>query len=107
MFPTSRFRIAFDVLKDRRPSRAVQEYLAVLHLAAREGEVGVDDILRLLLDAGRTPDEASVAEALRQGRRPTAVTEVMIVDVDLTMYDRLLEPREDHDGNVNRHERRN
>ena len=38
MFPTSRFRMAYDVLKDRRPGRAVKDYLAVLHLAAQEGE---------------------------------------------------------------------
>jgi hypothetical protein len=40
-----------------------------------------------LLDAGRTPDGEAVAEALRQGRRPPVVTDVLIVDVDLTMYD--------------------
>ena len=56
MFPTSRFRMAYDVLKDQRPGRAVKEYLAVLLLAAREGESGVDEALRLLLDAGQTPD---------------------------------------------------
>src|SRR5436309_7371169 len=64
MFPTSRFRIAYDVLKERRGGRAVKDYLAVLLLAAREGEAGVDEALRLLLDAGRMPDEESVAEAL-------------------------------------------
>jgi Mu transposase, C-terminal domain len=104
MFPTSRFRIAYDILNDQRPGRAVKDYLAVLLLAAREGESGVDEALRLLLDAGRTPDEASVAEARRQGRRPSAVTDVWIVDVDLTMYDRLLEPGEDHEHSINRYE---
>src|SRR5215210_2084222 len=104
MFPTSRFRMAYDVLKDRRPGRAVKDYLEVLLLAAREGEVGVDEALRLLLDAGRTPDGEAVAEALHQGCRPAAVTDVMIVDVDLTMYDRLLEPREGYEFNSDRHE---
>ena len=102
MFPTSRFRMAYDVLKDRRPGRAVKEYLEILLLAAREGESGVDEALRLLLDAGRTPDGEAVAEALRQGRRPPAVTDVLIVDVDLTMYDRLLEPGEDHEYRIRR-----
>src|SRR5512135_1561176 len=104
MFPTSRFRMAYDVLKDRRPGRAVKDYLEVLHLAAREGESGVDEALRLLLDGDRTPDGASVSEVLRQGRRPPAVTDVLIVDVDLTMYDRLLEPGEGHEFNDIRHE---
>src|SRR3954462_9678045 len=97
MFPTSRFRVAYDVLNERRPGRAVKEYLEVLRLAAQEGEVGVDDALRLLLDAGQTPDGEAIAAALSQGRRPTAVTEVLIVEVGLRMYDRLLEPREAHE----------
>src|SRR3954471_3456405 len=104
MFPTSRFRMAYDLLKDRRPGRVVKDYLAVLHLAAQEGESRVDEALRLLLDQGRPPDVDAVTEALRQGQRPAAVTEVMIVDVDLTMYDRLLEPREDHERECDRHE---
>jgi hypothetical protein len=104
MFPTSRFRIAYDVLKDRRPGRAVKEYLEVLRLAAQEGESGVDDALRLLLDAGQTPDGAAITAVLSQGRRPAAVTEVLIGDVDLRMYDRLLEPREAHEYESGGHE---
>jgi len=104
MFPTSRFRIAYDVLKDRRPGRAVKEYLEILRLASQEGESGVDDALRLLLDAEQTPDGEIVAAALSQGRRPVAVTDVLIVDVDLRMYDRLLEPREAHECESGGHE---
>jgi hypothetical protein len=104
MFPTSRFRIAYDVLKDRRGGRAVKDYLEILRLAAQEGESGVDDALRLLLDAGQTPDGETVATVLSQGRRPAAVTEVLIVDVDLRMDDRLLEPREDYEYEFRGHE---
>src|SRR5438270_687094 len=73
-------------------------------LAGGEGESEVDQALRFLLDAGRTADGVAVAAALRQGRRPPAVTDVLIMDVDLTMYDRLLEPREDHEYSIGRHE---
>jgi hypothetical protein len=104
MFPTSRFRIAYDVLKDQRPGRAVKEYLEILRLASQEGEGGVDDALRLLLDTEQTPDGAMVAAAVSQGRRPAAVTDVLIVDVDLRMYDRLLEPREAHECESGGHE---
>jgi hypothetical protein len=104
MFPTSRFRIAYDVLKERRPGRAVKDYLEILRLASQEGESGVDDALRLLLDAGQTPDGEAITSALSQGRRPAAVTEVSIVDVDLRMYDRLLEPREAHEYESRGHE---
>ena len=55
MFPTSRFRMAYDVLKDRRPGRVVKDYLAVL----------------LLADAGgRKPRGRGVAALAR--RRPAA-----------------------------------
>src|SRR3954452_23650513 len=104
MFPTSRFRIAYDVLKERRPGGSVKEYLEVLRLASQEGEGGVDDALRLLLDAGQMPDGEAITAALSQGRRPAAVTEVLIVEVDLRMYDRLLEPREAHEYESGGHE---
>jgi hypothetical protein len=104
MFPTSRFRMAYDLLKGRRPSRVVKDYLAVLLLATREGESRVDEALRLLLDEGQSPDTDAVTEALHRGQRSSAVTDVLIVDVDLTMYDRLLQSREDHERELDRPE---
>src|SRR3954463_978785 len=104
MFPTSRFRMAYDLLKDRRPGRVVQDYLAVLLLATQEGESCVDEALRLLLGQGQSPDADAVTQVIRRGQRPTAVTDVLVVDVDLTMYDRLLEPREDHERGHDRPE---
>ena len=95
MFPTSRFRMAYDVLKDQRPGRAVKEYLEILHLAARERESGVDEALRLLLDGGRPPDGEAVAEAAPP--RPTAAGGDRRDDRGRGSDDvrRLLEPRED------------
>jgi hypothetical protein len=104
MFPTSRFRMAYDARNGRRPGRAVKEYLEILLLAAREGESVVDEALRLLLDGGRPPCGAAVAEAVRQGRRPPAVTDVTVIDVDLTMYDRLLGLGEGHEHGHDGHE---
>jgi hypothetical protein len=75
MFPTSRFRMAYDLLKDRRPGRVVQDYLAILLLATQEGESLVDEALRLLLDKGHSPDADAVTEAIRRSHsrreRPT------------------------------------
>ena len=45
MFPTSRFRMAYDALRETTPSRASREYLRILELAARENESLVDDAL--------------------------------------------------------------
>jgi hypothetical protein len=98
MFPTSRFRMAYDALKGHRSARsATREYLEILLLAAQEGETAVDEALRLLLGGDRPLCADAVAEAVRQGHRPPAVTDVTIIDVDLTMYDRLLQPGEDHE----------
>src|SRR3954469_2838261 len=49
-------------------------------------------------------DVEAVTEVLHRGQRPPAVTDVLVVDVDLTMYDRLLEPREDHERGHDRPE---
>jgi len=40
LFPSSRFRIAYDVLKGQSPARGHKEYLKILQLAARETEAG-------------------------------------------------------------------
>ena len=42
LFPTHRFRMAYDGLRRRHPSREAKEYLGILHLAARENEAAVD-----------------------------------------------------------------
>src|SRR5580658_2200977 len=38
LFPSSRFRMAYDALQETAPSQAVKEYLKILKLAAEEGE---------------------------------------------------------------------
>ena len=50
LFPTHRFRMAYDWLKGRHPSLAAKEYLGILYLAARENEAGVDKALGVLID---------------------------------------------------------
>ena len=53
LFPTSRFRMAYDALRETAPSRASREYLAILELAARENEDLVDNALQALLEEER------------------------------------------------------
>src|ERR1700745_3919617 len=66
LFPTSRFRMAFDELKEKLGPRASKEYLAILELAAKESEVKVDEALRGLLEKGEGWVRAeAVREALR------------------------------------------
>ena len=90
LFPSSRFRIAYDVLKQQTPSRASKEYLQILQLAARETEAGVDDALRVLLDQEQ-PIDAKVIEVMVLSRQEIPpVTDVTIDTVDLSTYDQLL-----------------
>src|SRR5258707_9025069 len=50
LFPTSRFRMAYDALKATTPSRSSKEYVKILKLAAEAGEVREDEALRELLE---------------------------------------------------------
>jgi len=88
LFPTSRFRMAYDALGGGSP--ASREYLKVLQLAARDSEAGVDDALRLLIHEGRATTAVAVAEILESGRKPAPATDVHIATIDLSRYDTLL-----------------
>ncbi len=50
LFPSGRFKMAYDFLKDRNPSVANREYLRILKLSARESETGVEEALGRLID---------------------------------------------------------
>jgi hypothetical protein len=95
LFPTHRFRMAYDWLKGRHPSRAAKEYLGILHLAAKENEAAVDDALRVLIDE-ELPISIEAVERLIGGsedRIPFPV-QVVIPEVDLAAYDALLSGKE-------------
>jgi hypothetical protein len=98
MFPSSHFRMVYDVLCQRHPGRAAKEYLRILYLAARESEGGVQAALVELLSAGGRVDAAAVAEKLRQHGQVRQATEVTVAPVDLSQYDALLEGKEAVDG---------
>jgi len=94
LFPTTRFRIAYDLLQVKRPAKATREYLKILELAASESESGVDEALRMLI-ATETPISAdTVAERLKARDGSRLVTDVAIEAVDLGLYDGLLQDAE-------------
>ncbi len=91
LFPSSRFRMAYDAIKSQRPSRAHKEYLGILYVAARETESGVDQALRCLLDAGESISVAAV-ETFLAGHAPSAQSpDIEIAEIDVALYDRLLD----------------
>ena len=90
LFPTSRFRMAYDLFVSRHPARASHEYLAILYLAAKESEVGVDDALRFLLATPETLSAAAVEALVRSAVAIAPPTAIEMPAVDLSVYDRLL-----------------
>ena len=90
LFPTSRFRMAYDALRSRQPSRAAKEYLSILYLAARESEAGVDEALRVLIEEGGAIGAKVVEAMVLSGQEPVRAREVVIAKVDLGTYDALL-----------------
>jgi hypothetical protein len=94
LFPTSRFRMAYDELAAKASGRAAREYLGILHLAARQSEVEVDEALRRLLEAGNGVSLAAVTALVQEGVAPARVMEVNVALIDLTTYDDLFENKE-------------
>ncbi len=89
LFPTSRFRMAYDALRESAPGHAAKEYLQILKLAAEEGEVRVDLALRDLLD-GKTDaaiTACAIGERLTRLESITPATVVEVAAVDLTSFD--------------------
>jgi hypothetical protein len=95
MFPTSRFRRAYDTLQEQSPSRAARDYVRILELAARESETGVDAVLGRLLEWNAPITPTVVADHLAHDLGLPRAMVVTIATVDLSLYDGLLEPKED------------
>lgn len=94
LFPTSRFRMSWDTLREVAPQRANRRYLEILQLAAREGETRVDEALRALFEQGEIGEGKLTVEAVRslleqQESLPLA-TEVVVGEVALSHFDDLL-----------------
>lgn len=91
LFPSSTFRIAYDVLKTQSEARADREYLKILYLAARESESGVEAALAALVDEGTAITSEAVEDMLLSASTLEFPREVTVDDVDLVSYDALLE----------------
>jgi len=92
LFPTSRFRMAYDALRREVPGRADREYLSILHLAAHESEAGVDRVLQYLIEQEQTITATAVKALLQDD--PPAIVQGVVASVDLGSYDCLLQEQE-------------
>ena len=93
LFPTHRFRMAYDQIKEQQCGvHVARSYLAVLHLAFKEGEALVDRALERLLEAhGRITEETLREELNKAADTYPSVRDVAVAPVDLRLYDTLLE----------------
>ena len=92
LFPSSLFRIAYDMLRDSCSIRqANKEYLKILELAAKEGESLVNEALRLLINLEDQMSFERVKQFIDSRQKPPEPTHIHIEQVDLNDYDMLLE----------------
>ena len=92
LFPSSRFRMAYDALRHHNPPlQADREYLAILRLAAHYSERPVEHILDRVLTQAQAFTGDIIEAQLHSTTPPTCGQEVAIAPVDLTVYDSLLE----------------
>jgi hypothetical protein len=95
LFPTSRFRMAFDLLEEQLGRyQGSKEYLKILELAARDSEVMVDAALLVLLGPGDEPISAAGIEAMLGAEQNTTVRDVEVAVVDLRVFDQLFTAQE-------------
>jgi len=93
LYPTSRFRMAYDSLLETQPSRADKEYLLILEWAATTNEAAVDAALAQLLQAGEAVSFAQVQARVKTATALPALPAAGVEAVALTAYDALLSGR--------------
>jgi hypothetical protein len=91
LYPTTRFRLAWDALERSGCARPEKAYLRLLYLAARESESQVDAALHVLLTEGSAISVEAVKEIMEQGNPMAKVQDVHVDPVDLEGLDDLLE----------------
>jgi hypothetical protein len=93
MFPSSIFRVAYDILTEISHSRklANKQYLKILELAAKENESLVRSSLKTLIDNNNHVSFEVIEAMVKSQTQPDAITDVYIADIDLGFYDGLLE----------------
>jgi transposase len=98
LYPTTRFRMAYDQLLARNGERAaVKQYLKILHAAKHEGLDLVDDVLRWFLAEGKTIAAKEVLDSVSRRQQIPAPTDVHVESPDLGAFDSLLLHKEVYD----------
>ena len=91
LFPTSQFRIAYDIQKEQFPTRSDKEYLKILHLAARNSETEVDRALWYLINSESEISVKTLKQHMENTNKDETTADPVIEDVNLEIFDTLLE----------------
>ena len=83
--------MAYDALRESAPNTGNRQYLAILHLAATQGEARVDAALRILLEGAEEVTSDGVASMLHSPEDPASATDVNVAEVSLAVFDELFE----------------
>ena len=76
------------------PRGGNKQYLKILELAAKESQTAVNESLRFLIHHGNEVHFKIVEAMVKSHLQPPAITEVEVDQVDLRIYDQLLEYQE-------------
>jgi hypothetical protein len=94
LFPTHRFRMAYDHLREQSATErsATKAYLAILQLSAHTSEGAVDRALERLLEHSAVVSVEAVSQeiASEEAGHRSLRRDAIIIPVDLSVYDRLL-----------------
>jgi hypothetical protein len=90
LFPTTTFRIAYDLLKNKYPDSGNKKYIGILNLAAKETEDGVERILKLLLEQNIEPAPDNVAKMILAANNKSVRVDPVVSEVNLSAYDCIL-----------------
>ena len=90
LFPTHRFRVAYDFLKAALSDQGSKEYIRILELAAKENEALVDDAIEMLIVEDKDIRFETIKAIISEGSKPEGIREIIIMPVEVSVYDQLL-----------------
>ena len=91
LFPTTRFRLAFDWLCENAGTKCNQEYLQILYLAAMHNESEVDNALLWLINQELGISAEFVLDIITDPRTLPLIHQINIPIPNIELYDELLE----------------
>jgi transposase len=90
LFPSTTFRIAYDLLKDKYPDSGNKKYIAILNLAAKETEGKVEEALKSILERNIEPNHENVEKNIFSTNKKAVRIDPEVSEVKLAVYDCML-----------------